>query len=38
MPLQFGPRLKARLIVRIEPERVTGFENGQPWDVTGQAR
>jgi PPOX class probable F420-dependent enzyme len=23
-----------RLIVRIDPERVTGFENGQPWDVT----
>ena len=26
-----------RMIVRIDPERVTGFENGQPWDVTGQA-
>jgi len=24
-----------RLIVRIDPERVTGFESGQPWDVTG---
>jgi len=23
-----------RLIVRIDPERLTGFENGQPWDVT----
>ena len=23
-----------RLIVRIVPERVTGGENGQPWDVT----
>ena len=23
-----------RLIVRIEPERVTGFEAGTPWDVT----
>jgi PPOX class probable F420-dependent enzyme len=23
-----------RLILRIDPERVTGFENGQPWDVT----
>jgi PPOX class probable F420-dependent enzyme len=24
-----------RLIVRIAPKRVTGFESGQPWDVTG---
>ncbi len=24
-----------RLIVRIAPERVTGYESGQPWDVTG---
>jgi len=24
-----------RLIVRIDPERVTGMESGQPWDVTG---
>jgi PPOX class probable F420-dependent enzyme len=24
-----------RLIVRIDPERVTGGESGQPWDVTG---
>jgi PPOX class probable F420-dependent enzyme len=24
-----------RLIMRIEPERVTGMESGQPWDVTG---
>jgi PPOX class probable F420-dependent enzyme len=24
-----------RMIVRIEPERVTGFENGTAWDVTG---
>jgi hypothetical protein len=23
-----------RLIVRIDPERVTGFESGTPWDVT----
>lgn len=23
-----------RLIVRIEPERITGMENGQPWDAT----
>jgi len=23
-----------RLIVRIAPDRVTGFEMGQPWDVT----
>ncbi len=23
-----------RLIVRIAPERVTGYESGQPWDVT----
>jgi PPOX class probable F420-dependent enzyme len=22
-----------RLIVRIDPDRVTGFESGQPWDV-----
>jgi PPOX class probable F420-dependent enzyme len=22
-----------RLIVRIDPDRVTGFEGGQPWDV-----
>jgi len=24
-----------RMIVRIDPERVTGHESGQPWDVTG---
>jgi PPOX class probable F420-dependent enzyme len=24
-----------RMIIRIDPERVTGFESGQPWDVTG---
>ncbi len=24
-----------RMIVRINPERVTGMESGQPWDVTG---
>ena len=24
-----------RMIIKIEPERVTGFESGQPWDVTG---
>jgi PPOX class probable F420-dependent enzyme len=24
-----------RLIIRIDPERVTGGENWQPWDVTG---
>jgi PPOX class probable F420-dependent enzyme len=24
-----------RLIIRIDPERVTGFESGQPWDVSG---
>jgi PPOX class probable F420-dependent enzyme len=24
-----------RLIVRIDPQRVTGGENRQPWDVTG---
>ena len=24
-----------RMIVRIAPERVTGMESGQPWDVTG---
>lgn len=24
-----------RLIVRIAPERITGGESGQPWDVTG---
>jgi PPOX class probable F420-dependent enzyme len=23
-----------RLIVRVDPERVTGFESGTPWDVT----
>jgi PPOX class probable F420-dependent enzyme len=23
-----------RLIIRIEPERVTGYESGQPWDVS----
>ena len=23
-----------RLIIRVDPERVTGFESGQPWDVT----
>jgi PPOX class probable F420-dependent enzyme len=23
-----------RLIVRIEPDRITGMESGQPWDVT----
>ena len=23
-----------RMIVRIRPERITGFESGQPWDVT----
>jgi len=29
-----APRVD-RLIVRITPERVTGGENRQPWDVTG---
>jgi PPOX class probable F420-dependent enzyme len=24
-----------RMIVKINPERVTGMESGQPWDVTG---
>jgi PPOX class probable F420-dependent enzyme len=24
-----------RLIIRIEPDRVTGMESGQPWDVSG---
>ena len=24
-----------RLIIRIDPERVTGHESGQPWDVSG---
>jgi PPOX class probable F420-dependent enzyme len=24
-----------RLIIRLEPLRVTGMESGQPWDVTG---
>ena len=29
------PRPKIdRMIIRIEPLRVTGFESGQPWDVT----
>jgi PPOX class probable F420-dependent enzyme len=28
-----GPKVE-RMIVRIEPERVTGGENRQPWDVT----
>jgi PPOX class probable F420-dependent enzyme len=23
-----------RLIIRIDPERVTGYESGQPWDVS----
>lgn len=23
-----------RLIIRLEPERVTGMENGQPWDAS----
>jgi PPOX class probable F420-dependent enzyme len=24
-----------RLIIRVNPERVTGYEGGQPWDVAG---
>ena len=29
-----GPKIE-RMIIRIDPERVTGGENMQPWDVTG---
>jgi PPOX class probable F420-dependent enzyme len=30
------PRRKVdRMILRFDPVRVTGFESGQPWDVTG---
>jgi PPOX class probable F420-dependent enzyme len=28
-----GPKVD-RLIIRVAPERVTGGENGQPWDVS----
>jgi PPOX class probable F420-dependent enzyme len=29
-----NPKIE-RMIVRVEPERVSGMESGQPWDVTG---